>query len=85
MEDAGDRAPGERWRQAAIEEALGALWWHWGDAYDIGHDERGWQARRRDGLGGDLTAPDPDALYGVIGADYALRPVPRGAAPAEGS
>jgi hypothetical protein len=63
---------------AADHYALEALRWDWGDAYEIGHDdERGWRARRRDGLGGDLTATDPDGLYALIGDDYALRPVPR--------
>ena len=64
--------------RTASAVALEALRWDWGDAYEIGcDDDRGWRARRRDGLGVYLTAPDPDALYGVIAADYDLKPVPR--------
>lgn len=58
--------------------ALDALRFGWGDAYKIGRDdERGYWARRRDGLGGDLTAGDPDALRTAIRADYDFKPVPR--------
>jgi hypothetical protein len=83
MEHAAGRTAASR---ARIDSELEELRWHWDDEYEIGHDdERGWRARRRDGLGGDLTAPDPDGLYGEISADYALRPVPRGVAAADGS
>lgn len=59
-----------------IEQALDALRFHWGDAYDIGHDDdRGWWARRRDGIGGDLTAAEPGQLHTAIVADYNLNPV----------
>ena len=62
----------------AIDDALETLRWHWGDAYEIGlDDEHGWHAKRRDGLGGLLTASGPDELYRVIEADYALKHVPR--------
>ena len=77
MEDAPQASDGPR---STIDDkhALEALRWDWGEAYDIGRDdERGWRARRRDGLGGDLTAPDADGLYEVIAADYAARHVPR--------
>jgi hypothetical protein len=57
-------------------QALEALRFGWGDAYEISCDG-GWQARRRDGLGDDITAPDPDALWAAICEDYALKPVPR--------
>lgn len=71
---------------AAVKYELEALRWDWGDAYETEHDdEHGWQARRRDGLGGGLTAAGPDELYGVIAADYALKPVPRSAAAGERS
>jgi hypothetical protein len=61
--------------------ALGALRYGWGDAYDIGWDgERGYWARRRDGLGGDITASDPGELWAAIRADYAVKRVPCGLA-----
>lgn len=63
---------------AADKAALEELMHHWGEAYEIGWDsDRGWHARRRDGLGGDLTAAGPDGLLAEISADYTLRPVPR--------
>jgi hypothetical protein len=84
MNEAGPQADGVA--AAAGRDALEALRWHWGDAYEIGFDdERGWHARRRDGLGGWLTAPDSDDLFGVIAADYALKPVPRSVTPADRS
>ncbi len=59
-------------------EALDALRWHWGEAYEIGRDDAsGWHARRRDRLGGPLTGAGPDELGQAIVADYAFRPVPR--------
>ncbi len=59
-------------------QALEALRFGWGDAYEITSDNaHGWQARRRDGLGGAITAPDPDALWTAICEDYILKPVPR--------
>ena len=45
--------------KALIESELESLRWNWGDAYDIGHDERGWRALRRDGLGDVLTGATP--------------------------
>lgn len=64
--------------KALIESELESLRWHWGDAYDIGlDDERGWHAKRRDGLGAVLTGADPDELYKLITEDYSARPVPR--------
>ena len=68
--------------KAQVESELEDLRWHWGDAYDIGHDdERGWRAKRRDSLGGWLTGADPDELYKLITEDYSARPVPRSYAP----
>ena len=59
-------------------QALEALRYGWGDAYEITcGDGNDWQARRRDGLGGVINAPDPDALWTAICADYILKPVPR--------
>jgi hypothetical protein len=58
-------------------DALKTLRWDWGDAYII--DVRGgeWTARRRDGVGGGLSAPNPDGLHKLIIEDYTFRPVPR--------
>jgi hypothetical protein len=64
--------------QAADEQTLAALRWDWGEAYRIGWDAvRGYWARRRDGLGGDITSEDPGSLLAAIRADYSLKPVPR--------
>jgi hypothetical protein len=61
------------------KEALEALRWHWGDAYEIGRDDASdWHARRRDGLGGLLTGAGPDELGQAVVADYSFRPVPPG-------
>ena len=59
-------------------QALEALRFGWGDAYEIGHDdERGYWAARRDRIGGLLTADTPDELRQAITEDYAVKPVPR--------
>ena len=64
--------------RAIIEAELEALGFHWDTAYQVEFDdERGWQARRRDDLGGGLTAATPDELYEAIRADYDAKPVPR--------
>jgi hypothetical protein len=68
--------------QAALAGAkgaeLGALSFGWGDAYEIGFDdELGYWARRRDNIGGRITAPGPDDLWQAICEDYTLKPVPR--------
>lgn len=63
--------------KALIESELESLRWNWGDAYDIGHDERGWRALRRDGLGDVLTVATPHELYKLITEDYSVKPVPR--------
>ena len=61
-----------------FDRELEALRWHWGEAYEISwDDERGWWARRLDGLGGELIAACPDELYAEITADYRFRPVSR--------
>jgi hypothetical protein len=69
--------------KALIESELESLHWNWGDAYDIGHDGRGWRALRRDGLGDVLTGATPDELYKLITEDYSVKPVPRSYAPDE--
>ena len=53
----------ESWELAELEH-------HWGDAYRIGVQDGAWWARRRDGRGGLLTAPDAEALLGAVRADY---------------
>jgi len=74
----GEAAPRAAGAAAADENALAELRWGWGEAYRIGWDSvRGWWANRRDNLGGDLTADDPDNLWQAIREDYDLKPVPR--------
>jgi len=78
MEHAAGRTAAGKDMTAADRAALESVRYDWGDAYNIGYDdEHGWHAKRRDGLGGTLTAADPDGLYEVIAADYAVRPVGR--------
>jgi hypothetical protein len=79
----GETAPQAARGKTPDERALEALRWNWGEAYRIGWDvARDWWANRRDGLGGDITAADPDELRAAILADYTLKPVPRAAFPA---
>ncbi len=71
-------------RECPDGQALSALRFGWGEAYRIGWDAvRGWWAKRRDGLGGDITADDPDELWHAIREDYDLKPVPRDGAAGE--
>jgi hypothetical protein len=56
---------------------LEALRFDWGDAYRIGVSGAEWNARRRDGRGGELTSAGPDDLRAQIIADYSRQPVPR--------
>ncbi len=82
MEGTRSVADGTDQRQDELKpwekEALEALRWHWGDAYEIGHDdEHGWHAARRDQIGGLLTGAGPDELGHAITEDYAFKPVPR--------
>ena len=58
-------------------DALEALRWHWGDAYAIETTREGWRARRRDGLGSWITAPNAVDLRDRILTDYLAKPVPR--------
>jgi hypothetical protein len=63
----------------AGQDALAALRFNWGEAYEISHDdEHGWHARRLDGLGGLISGSDPEGLRAAIWEDYGLKPVPRG-------
>ena len=50
---------------------------HWGDAYHLDADGGRWRAKRRDGKGDWLTAPDAEALLELIRADYRADPVSR--------
>jgi len=60
--------------------ALDAIRFSWGDAYEIGHDdEHGFWAARRDRIGGLILAGGPEELRRAVADDYAGRPVPRGA------
>jgi hypothetical protein len=63
------------------EDALGALRWHWGDAYEIEAPGGRWRAKRLDGLGGWIEppgdAPGPDGLAVAISENYGMKPVPR--------
>ena len=56
---------------------LDALRWNWGIAYEIESADTGYRARRRDGLGGWMTADELDALRNDILSDYLLKPVKR--------
>ena len=72
--------------EKALIDELAALKFHWGSAYEIGHnDEHGWHAKRRDSLGRVLAGADPNELYKLITDDYMLRPVPRSYAPPDES
>jgi hypothetical protein len=55
--------------------ALDALRFDWGTAYEIEGDGDYWRTRRLDGLGGWLEATNPDALRNKIISDYTLKPV----------
>ena len=57
------------------DQALDALRLSWGEAYVIGVGLDGFWARRRDKLGGEIRAADPDELRRRVGEDYAMHPV----------
>ena len=62
---------------------LANLRWHWGSAYDIRNPlPHVWVAERRDNRAA-LRADSPLARRDAIVADYTVRPVPRGAVPAD--
>jgi len=74
----GEAAPHAALSRPANGQALEVLRLEWGQFYRVGWDAvRGWWARRRDGLGGDITADDPGELRTAVSEDYALKPVPR--------
>ena len=77
MDHAAEAPAGDGRLDSVDKEALEALRFGWGDAYEIWHDEGGWRARRRDGLGGVMTEDKPDALYNAIFGNYITKPVPR--------
>lgn len=68
-------APEEIAAGKAGMNALGALRYDWGSAYEIEGDGEEWRARRLDGLGGWIEADSPDDLRNEIFGDYALKPV----------
>ena len=55
--------------------ALDALRYDWGSAYEIEGADDEWRARRLDGLGDWIEAGSPDDLRNQIFSDYALKPV----------
>jgi hypothetical protein len=59
----------------AADEVLDALRHGWDRAYEFGTGLDGFWARRRDHLGAEILAPDPDELRRLVREDYALRPV----------
>lgn len=61
----------------ATINALEALRWNWGEAYEINTVNDEWRARRRDGLDSWITAPNAEDLRNQILSDYLARPVPR--------
>ena len=61
--------------------ALTDLKHHWDEAYEITRSGAEWRARRLDGLGVVITAPDAAVLQEKIFADYSACPVPRGEHP----
>ena len=67
----------------ALDDALAALWFDWDSAYliEVSGDGK-WRAKRRDGLGGWMTAAGPDELRPMIREDYEMKPVPRPDPPA---
>lgn len=74
MSEAGRTAAARR----AIENELEDLRFHWGEAYEVRHDdEHGWLAQRIDGQGGWLNTATTDELYKAITDDYTARPVSR--------
>jgi hypothetical protein len=58
----------------AAMNALDALRYGWGSAYEIESADGEWRARRLDGLGDWIEAEIPDDLRHQIFSDYALKP-----------
>ena len=65
------------------KNAVDALLWDWGEAYEIEMPDAdsGWRARRLDGLGGWIHAESADDLRNQIFSDYVTKPVRRPADP----
>jgi hypothetical protein len=59
----------------AAMNALDALRYDWGSAYEIEGADDEWRARRLDGLGGWIEAENPSDLRNQIFSDYAIKPV----------
>jgi hypothetical protein len=55
--------------------ALDALRWNWGSAYEIETDGGTWRARRLDRLGGWMEAGSAEELRSQIVSDYMTKPV----------
>jgi len=62
--------------------SLAELQHHWDTAYEI-TDRPRWCAKRRDGQGEPITAPDADTLAALIAEDYRANPVSRDLPPDE--
>jgi len=58
------------------EAGLEAVRFMWGDAYEFGHDERGYWARDRDGAREDILAGDLGPLRDKVAGAFAARRVP---------
>jgi hypothetical protein len=85
-QSAGGGTAGERELERLRGQDLKWLRYNWGDAYRIGWDRvRGYWARRRDGLGDEITAGDAWELSEKIRADYKARRVPRDLPPEAGT
>ncbi len=56
------------------DQALDALRLTWGEAYVIGVGLDGFWAHRRDGLGGEIRAAEPDEIRRLLAEDYSIKP-----------
>jgi hypothetical protein len=59
------------------QDALEALRFNWGEAYEFTVKDGTWTATRRDGLRGPLEAASPDDLRVAMWGDYSTRAVQR--------
>ena len=57
------------------DDVLEALRHAWDRAYEFGAGADGWWARRRDHLGGEIRAADPDELRRLVREDHGVKPV----------
>ena len=74
MDLAQETAAGPGIGEAAVN-ALDALRWNWGSAYQIETDGDTWRARRLDRLGGWMEADSAEALRSQVVSDYMTKPV----------